>query len=395
VKVLFLSSLYPSSVKPEQGLGNYRVLRALRAHAEVRVMAPLPWYPAPLVGRWPELAAIAAAPAVEMDAGGHPVMHPRLLHLPRVGRALYAGLYAASVLAPLRAEVRRFRPDVLMSAWAYPDGTAAVALGRALGLPVVVRVMGSDINDYAQKALRRPQIAWAMRSASRVVAVSRALGREVEKLGARADRVAVVHTGVDADRFRPRPREEARRALGLAEGPLIVVPSRLAPEKGVGHFVEAAGLLSKKGVAFRAVVLGHGPLLKELTARAARLGLADRVTFAGWQAEETMALYYAAADVACLPSLEEGWPNVLMESFAAGCPVVASEVGGVPEIIALTGSGRTVPPGNPWALADALGEALGRTWDRQGTAQAMRAWSWERTARGYLDALEVAARGEE
>ncbi|MCA9624994.1 MAG: glycosyltransferase, partial [Myxococcales bacterium] len=215
----------------------------------------------------------------------------------------------------------------------------------------------------------------------------RALAGEVEALGVSAARVAVVPTGVDVRRFYPVDREAARRDLGLGEGPLIAVPSRLAPEKGIRHFIDALATLP--GV--RAVLVGDGPEEPALRAQVARLGLAERVAFAGFQPEPEMKRYYSAADLVCLPSLEEGWPNAVMESFAGGCPVVASDVGGVPDQIALTGSGLTAPPGDAPGLAERLREALARDWDREATARAMESHTLAHTARRYVEICAEAA----
>jgi glycosyltransferase involved in cell wall biosynthesis len=387
MRALFLSTLYSSPTQPGKSPGNTRILHAMRRYADIEVVAPLPFYPEPAARRYPSLHAVTKVPLHEYDEDGSTVHHPRTLHVPRFARALYATLFGASLIGPVANLHRKRRFDALLSAWAYPDGTAAVAIGRALSIPTVVRVMGSDINDYAQKPYRRPQIAWAMRSAARVIAVSNHLKGEVEKLGARPDRVLWIPTGVDATRFFPIDRTVARREIGAVEGaPLIVVPGRLAPEKGVAFFLEA---LARVPTA-RAVLVGDGLDRTRLEVLASSLGIASRVVFAGFQREAQMRLYYSAADLVCLPSLEEGWPDVLMESFACGCPAVASDVGGVSEILALTGGGILVKPGDPNDLARRLGEGLSRRWDRAGIACAMKEHTIDRTAREYVAALESA-----
>lgn len=390
MKILFLSTLYSSPHQPGKSPGNTRILKAMRLYADVEVMAPLPYYPGPLVKGIPALHAMAQVPDREYDDDGSVIHHPRTLHLPKVGRALYAGLFGASLVAPFVKLVRERKYDAMLSAWAYPDGTAAVALGKLLRLPTVVRVMGSDINDYAQKPYRRPQIAWAMKGADRVIAVSNHLKGEVEKLGARPERVVWVPTGVDTTKFFPVARNEARDKIGADRtGPLIVVPGRLAPEKGVNFFLDAFVHLDKS---VRAVLVGDGGERPKLVEQAKRLGIADRVTFAGFQSEAHMHLYYSAADLVCLPSLEEGWPDALMEGFACGCPVVASDVGGVSEILGLTGSGVMAPPGDARGLAAALGEGLARHWDRHDIVETMKKHTLDITARAYVDVLRDAAR---
>jgi glycosyltransferase involved in cell wall biosynthesis len=103
-----------------------------------------------------------------------------------------------------------------------------------------------------------------------------------------------------------------------------------------------------------------------------------------------MKLYYSAADLVCMPSLEEGWPDALMESFSCGCPWVASDVGGVSDMLALTGAGAVVPAAQPDALAAALSSALTREWDREALAAKMETYTLEQTARDYVASCEQA-----
>jgi glycosyltransferase involved in cell wall biosynthesis len=139
--------------------------------------------------------------------------------------------------------------------------------------------------------------------------------------------------------------------------------------------------------------VGDGPEEQALRAQAETLGISRRIRFAGFAAVERMRLYYSAADVTCLPSTEEGWPNVLVESLACGCPIVASSVGGVPEIVDLTGDGILVPPADPTRLREALAAALRRNWNRTATVAEMQRHSIEETGERYYE-LCLASAGE-
>ena len=383
MKILFLSDLYSTPQAPRRGVANARIVHAMRAEANIEVMSPVPWYPEVVARRVPALEPLVTLPAVEHDGDGSPVAHPRRLHIPKVFSA-QAVLYALSVATPLRAAVRRFRPDVLLTAWAFPDATAAVALAKLLRLPVVVRTMGSDINDYAHRPARRPQIALALRHADRVIAVSHALGGEVRKLG--VERVVVIPTGVDTNRFYRVHGARAQLALPT-HARLVVVPSRLAPEKGITHFVDALATLPSD---VHGVLVGDGPEQPRLEEQAARLGVRDRLHFAGFQPEERMKIYDSAADVVCLPSLEEGWPNVLMEAAACGCPAVASDVGGVEEIVALPDGGLTAPAGDSVTLGGVLRDALNRPWDRDAIRRRVEGHTLAHTAHRYVETCAAA-----
>src|SRR5262249_49337345 len=148
--------------------------------------------------------------------GGLAVSHPRTLFIPRLALAAWGPLYAASI-APLLAPYRD-KVDVVLGAWAYPDGFAAVIAARLLRVPCVVNLHGSDINIIAKQPGPRRMTAWALPRATRIVAVSRPLVDEVIALGVPRDRVALVMNGVDGDLFQPRDRDAARRELGLPAG---------------------------------------------------------------------------------------------------------------------------------------------------------------------------------
>jgi teichuronic acid biosynthesis glycosyltransferase TuaC len=390
MRVLFISSLCSTPLLPHGSPGNARIMRAMRALTPCRMIIPVRYYPS-VLGRWsPKVRKAAGVPSVEIDGEGNETLHPRMLHIPTVGRTVAGALYATSLLPLVRRELETFKPDVLLSAFAYPDGTATVALGELLGKPSVVRTMGGDIHQAAKGRTRRVQISWALRRAGKTIAVSPAMGREIEELGVPADQIAVIPTGVDKAVFHPVDRAEARAALSLSiDDHVLVAPARLSPEKGLNFLLDALPQVRSPRTV-RLLLVGDGAQRAALEAQVARLGLAERVRFEGFQPEARLRIYYGAADLVCMPSLEEGWPDALMESFACGCPVVVSRVGGMPDIVALTGAGILTEPGNPVRLAEALTEGLARSWPREETARIMDNHTLAQTAERYLGACSEA-----
>ncbi len=388
MRILVVTSLYSTPSQPSRSPPNARIVRAMKRHATVRVVAPLPYYPNAFAKGRPGLEAITRVPDWEADFDGELVSHPRYLHIPKFGRIFYPALYAASTYGAVRDEVEAFRPDVILTAWAFPDGVAAISIARWLGIPAVMRVMGSDVNAFQAALGRRVQIAWALKKAKRVIAVSAALKGACEDIVGPTSHIDVIPTGVDTNVFRPFDRKEARERLGLdANARIVVVPARLAPEKGVSHFVEALHRLGDDTVG---VLVGDGGEEPRLRALAERLGVSNRLVFAGYRPEAEMPLFYSAADLVCLPSTEEGWPNVLIESFACGCPWVASDVGGVGEIGRIADGGMLAKPADPADIARALRAALGRTWQRDVIAERAGALTLEATGRAYVESCRAA-----
>ena len=174
-------------------------------------------------------------------------------------------------------------------------------------------------------------------------------------------RVHVVPNGIDAEVFRPRPLAEARAQLGLVDGPLFVCVGRLSREKGIHHAVRALALLDGEASSARLVIVGDGEEREPLETLVRALGVEGRVTFAGAQAHETVALYLAAADVFLFPTeRDEAAPLVLPQAMACARPSVASDIGGITEVLGRSGdNGLLIPPGDVEALVGAMRTLLG------------------------------------
>jgi glycosyltransferase involved in cell wall biosynthesis len=211
---------------------------------------------------------------------------------------------------------------------------------------------------------------------------------KVAELGIPAERIVVQHNGVEGTRFVVRDRDDVRRQLGVPGSlPLVCFVGNLVPEKGPDVLIEAFG--GPQTVALRCARLafiGDGPLKQVLIARAAAMGICDRVSFLGRMPPDDVALWLSAADALCLPSRREGCPNVVLEGLACGRPVVASAVGGVPELLSER-NGVMVAPDDSAALAAALSSALQRTWDPQDLRASVPSLTWDDFSRVIYDAV--------
>ncbi|HEY5944521.1 MAG TPA: glycosyltransferase, partial [Kofleriaceae bacterium] len=261
---------------------------------------------------------------------------------------------------------------------------------RMLGVPCVVKLHGSDINLIAKAPGPRRMTSWALPQAARVVAVSRALADEVVAMGVDRERVAIVMNGVDGELFKPRDRASARAELGLPQGPLAVYVGNLKPEKGVLDLGKAWPAVLRHLPDATLVVVGDGPLAGELAAMTK--GLGERVRLIPRQPLEKVPSYLAAADILVLPSHSEGTPNVVLEALASGRRVVATAVGGVPDLITSGVLGSLVPPHDPDALADALMIALRAPYDQIEVARLGARGGWAASAAALHAVLKEAAK---
>jgi glycosyltransferase involved in cell wall biosynthesis len=288
-------------------------------------------------------------------------------------------------------ELRR-RVDVILGSWAYPDGFAAVALAGLLGVPAVVKLHGSDINVVARLPGPRRRLEWALPRAARVIAVSKPLAEQVRALGVAPERIDVIRNGIDRGAFRPRDRAEARASLGLeGDEPIVLYVGHVTREKGAYDLVRAIALGSPRLREAHLVVLGDGSGFEECRELAQELGI--RASFVGARPHDEVATWLGACDVLALPSWNEGMPNVVLEALASGRPVVASRVGGIPDVIDSDASGRLVPPRDPEALARALERVLGEPHDPERISTELDVPDWEGSARAVHGSLLRALEG--
>lgn len=385
MKILTFTTLYPNAAQPQHGIFVENRLRALAASGAVsaRVLAPVPWFPF-ANARFGRYAAFARAPRAEVRHG-IAIDHPRFAVIPKLGMTLAPGLLYQAAARALRAMIaagERF--DLIDAHYFYPDGVAAARLGRAFGLPVVITGRGTDLNLIPhESALARRMILRAAEEADGLVVVAQALKRRLADLGVSESRIAVLRNGVDLDLFRPRDRAQARARLGL-EGPLVVSVGNLVPLKGHDLVIEALTDLPD----LRLAIAGAGPEEGALRSLAARRGVAERVRFLGALAHEALPEVYAAADALVLASIREGWPNVLMEAMACGTPVVATRVGGIPEIVDAPEAGRIVETRSAEAIAAGIRALLAAPPAPAATRAYAERFGWEETTRGQIALFE-------
>lgn len=391
LRVLAITKIFPNAAEPLSAPFNRQQFAALARRCELHVMGTIPWFPgAGLLGKWSTAGRLARVPFRE-TIEGIDVSHPRTLFIPRLAHATWGPLYALSI-APLLARYRG-KVDVVLGSWAYPDGFAAVIAGKILGVPSVVKLHGSDINLNAKAAGPRKMIGWSLPRAAKVVAVSRALADEVVALGVPRDRVALVMNGVDAELFHPRDREAARAELALAPGPLALYVGNLKEEKGVLELGAAWQIVAREMPEATLVVIGGGPLQGALEALVAPLG--DRVRMVGPRPLETIPTWMAAADIVVLPSRAEGTPNVVLEALASGRRVVASAVGGIPDLITREELGTLVPPRAPDALAAAIVRSLHSPYNPATVAALGARGGWDASAAALYEVLVGAVSANE
>jgi len=345
MNILWLTSAYPWPGRPYGGIFFQTQGQALsRLGVKINIEVAVPWIPR-LAG-WvsSRLALQRTAPRRQVEEGliihripyfGHRFQHN--MGWPHLGMA-------RQILKNLP-----FKPDLIHAHYAYPMGLAAVKLARKLGIPCVITLHGSDVNVGATKSkLSAKRFHLAVSGADLVLCVSQALQDRTRQLTGIP--TVFLPIGINLQRFPSTlTRGQARAALDLpSEKPIVLFVGNLLSSKGVPLAIEALDHPSLACV--QGVFVGAGPLGQAITARTNCL----------WRESVPNSMipdYMAAADMLILPSYSEGLPTVLVEAGACSTPVIATEVGGIPELLN-EGRGTLIPPGSAEALREAILQTL-------------------------------------
>ena len=308
--------------------------------------------------------------------------------------------FDARVVGDLRRVVEKRRPDIIQSHMVKSHFLVRLS-GLRRRLPWVAFHHGYTTTDLKMELYNRLD-RWSLPAADRVVTVCGAFAGQLTRIGVSPEKIFVRHNSINLNGTPPPSAGDARalrERLGIAEGERVVLAvGRLSREKAHVDLVNALGRLRAGGADFRLVVVGEGPERPAVESAACEQGISDRVVFAGHVSD--VRPFYALADVLALPSHSEGSPNVLLEAMAAGLPVVATAVGGVPEIVAHEESALLVGPRDPEALAAAVGrmlrdEPLARRLSERAAALIAESYTPDAYARSVAGLYREVRRGRE
>jgi glycosyltransferase involved in cell wall biosynthesis len=379
LKIAVVTRYFPSSAEPWQGRSAYQTLRVLARETDLRVFYPNASYPRlfkPRSRSYDRLDPSYSPADVRASYSDYPA-------LPVLSRP-FNGWMAARALLP---HVRRFAPDLIFGCFLYPDSYAALKIGQALAVPVVAMSIGSDINRIGDPISAMHTRA-VLREADFLVTVSGDLRNKAIAMGAAPEKTRAIVNGCDLAVFHPGDRFHARLKLSIdAAAEAVVYIGRMDVKKGLRELVEAAAALHPARPNLHVYMVGEGPDRPLIESTIQANNAAGYIHALTGCAFDEVAVWMAAADLVTLPSYMEGCPNVILEALASGRPVVATNVGGIPEILSEE-CGRLVPPRDAGALAQALASVLDRNWEAQAIS-ARGGRSWETVAAELLEVFQL------
>ncbi len=308
--LLVITNLYPVPWAPNRASFNKQQFDLLSKEHLVNILVMLPWR------EW--LQHKAQCKSTKQ------LTYCPYFQIPKIGRPLVPFFQLLSLLFFL-PWIKKCQPTHLMASWGFPDAVAAAFLNKFISLPFFIKVHGTDVNENTKFTARSCLIKNSFNKAKTIFCASQALADVLTSVGVEKEKLKVNYNGVNADIFYPLKVKPAQHRL-------VFVGSLIAT-KGVNELFSAFVIAQKEQPLLELDILGEGPLKAVLAKKIIELNLSNSVRLVGSVPLNVVAEYIRSANALVLPSYREGVPNVLLESFASGTPVISTTVGGIPEVV--------------------------------------------------------------
>jgi len=399
MKVLVFTTLFPNETNDNLGVFIRERIKYLGKFCDIKVIAPVPWSSVFLpFRRYRLIARIKNKEIID----GIEVFHPRYFITPKLGMIFYGFFMFFSLFHFIKKIDRTFCFDVIDAHYVFPDGFAAVCCAKCLKKTVILSARGTDINVFPKlKGIKR-QIVWALSNADKIISVSQNLKEIMIGFGISADKIIVLGNGVDADKFKQIARADARKQLNIEdEKKLLLSVANLKETKGFQYLIDGLYYLKCHRVIDcpKLIIIGDGEYKDQLLKLIKEKELQDYVTLVGAQSHQELWKWYNAVDLFCLLSMNEGRPNVILESLSCGTPVLASNVGGIPEIITGPDHGYILDSFNSEKIADGIIFCLEYKWNRERIRSFIADRTWSNVSKNLykilIDTLEYKVNSEQ
>jgi glycosyltransferase involved in cell wall biosynthesis len=269
-------------------------------------------------------------------------------------------------------------------------GYIGARLKETYNVPLIITTHGSDVYDFPWRGKYEYSIArFVLRSANHIIAITHKEAELLLSLGCPANKISIIPNPVNVNIFRPISRSKSRSLLNLPlNKKIILTVGSLTEVKGHTYLIDAAYVISKTRQDIIFIIIGTGPLKNFLLSKIKKLGLSNKVLMIGEKPHEEIPLWLNASDLFVLPSVNEGLPSVILEAIACGRPVVATRVGGIPDVVSSSAIGILVEPRDRKALAQAILEALNRKWESEKIREYAQKYSLKNIVRQILQVYQ-------
>jgi len=345
-RVLFISSLYPNPLHPNSASFNFQQINSLSSYFNIDVVAPVP-----CTDRY--IKRIIPTNRTEHMLS---ICHPTFFYTPKLFRNYYGYFYYGSILSTVKELIRAKEYALIYSSWLYPDSWAALQVAEKYRLPIIVKVHGTDVNKLVpgNNTLVRNSMN-AIKQVNKVICVSDALKQRLIYLGAEPSKLEVIYNGVNKNIFMKLDRKKTRLKLGMPSNEKIILfVGNLKLDKGVRELVTAFKEFLIYNDSYKLVLIGNGPAKNIVINLIKSLSITDSTIMIDSMNLNDIALWMNISSMLCLPSYMEGVPNVVLEALSCGIRVIASSVGGIPELDFGDGQLTLIPPKDVKSLVAAM-----------------------------------------
>jgi len=303
-------------------------------------------------------------------------------YLPKIGRRFYSVFMFLSILMHSGWWLLNKKPQIMLASWAFPEAVAVSWLSKLFKCRFFFKVHGSDINLHGKIPARAQQIVKAAKRASGILSVSTALADEMEGLGIERNKISVIYNGVDHQKF-------GVETIAPLSGDYLLYVGNLKHDKGVIELIKGFANIHKNHPTLNLVYAGSGLEKKHLIELSESLNIVDKVKLLGSVEHNKLPALIAHAKALVLPSYNEGVPNVVLEAMACGTPVLATKVGGIPEVVDEAICGKLIEPRCSIAVENGLNDLLKQSWNKDLIKQHSNKFTWENNKRQLIELLSI------
>lgn len=365
--ITLFTNLYPNPWQPNRATFNKQQYNELESVYKIKPIVPIPW-----------LEYFKNRKTIKSSTEYKHVLYFPFFYVPGLFRRLNALFMTLSILVNIKPAIALKKSDTVIASWAFPDGVACGFLSRVFSFKLYIQCLGSDVNFHSQQAFKRRQLQSAFNKAKSVITVSNALENKVREIAPNA-KVVTAYNGVNFNKFSLRPKYPKSYKLTFI--------GNLIKTKGVYELIDAIEVLIKKNPRYKLQIIGAGPERGGLEQACKEKQIGQSVTFCGSVAHDQVVGLLKTSDMLVLPSYREGIPNVIMESLACGIPVVATKVGGIPEVVTPI-NGVLIDTYSPDLIVGGILECHSKNWEPEQIRSSISQYTWSANREQIVSILE-------
>ncbi len=374
MRIIIITNLFPNPVQLQRSTFNENQFLSLAQLADIELISPI---------SWTEYFRFSKAQRMEIKEcklwkNEIRVSFPIYFFIPIIFRALHGVAYFISIL-PAWLRIKRQAKDLIFASWAYPDGFAGALLAKWYKLPVVIKVHGSDVEILSENSFKTRLTLWGLHQAKHIVSVSSYLKEFLVAKGIDENKISVIRNGIDKSMF-------SIKQLEINEKYFVYI-GNLKKDKGIYDLLDAVDDGLFQSFSTKLYIIGGGEEYGNVKSIINTRNLNKYIVLTGRLPHAVLSRQLSSSQFICLPSHHEGIPNVLVEAISCGVPVLATNVGGIPEIVNEI-NGVLVSAGDIVSLRNALIDMHNIKWDSKKITESIYVPTWQESAQSLYTTLE-------